>query len=111
MLTKNHTYGLLLTTSNQTVYTVPSNFNATVKSIYVNNQTTAPVKLNLDWYKALNSTYYTLAKDVVIYGNSLVQITDAFMLEKSDLIRGLASANTSLTITLYVEEEYIPQKL
>lgn len=110
MLTKNHTYGLLLTTSNQTVYTVPNNFNAKVKSIYVNNQTTAPVKLNLDWYKTINSTYYVLAKDVVIYGNSLVQITDAFMLEKLDFIRGLASVNNALTVTIYTEEEYIPQK-
>ena len=41
METKNRTVGLELTTGNQDIYTVPSNFEAEIDSIYINNATNA----------------------------------------------------------------------
>lgn len=108
---KNNTYGLLLTTSNQTIYTVPDYFNAMVRSIIVTNQTTANVKFNLDWYDSASNTYYVIAKDVTVYGNSFLQITDSLFLQKLDLIRGLASANNAITVSVFADESYIPQKI
>lgn len=110
MATKNRTYGLLLTTSNQDIYTVPANYEAYVKSIVISNKSSSPVKLNLDWYDSKSTTYHVIAKDVSILGNSFLQLTDSFWLYKEDKFRGLASANDGLTISVFVEETFVPQR-
>lgn len=106
MSTKNRTIGALLTTSNADIYTVPTRYIAEVTSIVVSNASTASKTFSLDWYDTVTSTWYTLAELVSLQPNSLLQITDCFMLQAGDKFRGLASAADSITVSIRVEESY-----
>ena len=107
MTTKNRTIGMELTTSNQDLYAVPANWESNIKSIYVNNASGSAVTFSLDWYNSQNTTYYTLAETVSLPPNSLLQITDSIFLYKADKFRGLASANSAVTVVFNVEETFI----
>jgi hypothetical protein len=106
MSTKNRTIGALLTTSNADIYTVPTRYIAEVTSIVISNASTASKTFSLDWYDTVTSTWYTLAELVSLQPNSLLQITDCFMLQAGDKFRGLASAADSITVSIRVEESY-----
>lgn len=108
--TKKRTVGLELTTSNQDIYTVPSNHESNIKSIFISNLTGTEVTFSLDWYDNENTTYHTIAEATKLRPNGLIQITEGFWLHKSDKIRGLASANSSVQISINVEEEYVPKQ-
>jgi hypothetical protein len=109
--TKNRTVGLELTTSNADIYTVPANYEAEIDNIYINNASTSSVTFSLDWYDAQNTTFYTLAETIELLPNSLLQINDdPLWLFKGDKLRGLASANSAVTITVKVKETYLPQR-
>ena len=111
METKNGTVGLELTTSNQDIYTVPANYEAEVDNIYINNASSSNVTFSLDWYDAQSATYHTLAESVELLGNSLLQINNnPLWLFKGDKLRGLASANSAVTITVKLRESFIPQR-
>ena len=111
MTTKNRTVGLELTTGNQDIYTVPSNFEAEIDSIYINNATNTKVTFSLDWYDSQNTTYHTLAETVDLEANSLLQINNGpFWLYKNDALRGLASANSAVTVVVKIKEFYMPQR-
>ena len=105
--TKNRTVGALLTTSNADLYTVPANYEANIKAIYVNNSSTSSRTFSLDWYNLKETTYYTLAEQVTMPPHSLLQITDNMWLAKGDKFRGLASAADSVTVTFNVEELFV----
>jgi hypothetical protein len=51
-----------------------------------------------------------MAETVNLVPNSLLQITESMWLYKADKFRGLASANSAVTIIFNVEEAYIPQR-
>ena len=110
MASKTRTVSLELTTSNQDIYTVPNNYEAEVKSIYIANNTSNQVTFSLDWYNASNTTYYTMAETTKLIANGLIQITDPLWLQKTDKLRGLCSVNNAVTITVQVEENYLPQR-
>jgi len=110
IITKKRTVGLDLTTSNQDIYIVPANHEASIKSIFISNLTGTQVTFSLDWYDSANTTYHTIAEATKLRPNGLIQITEGFWLLKSDKIRGLASANSSVHITINVEEEYVPKQ-
>jgi hypothetical protein len=104
---KRRTLALELTTANQDIYTVPTRFNTGVNSIYINNASGSTVTFSLDWYEAATATYHTLAETVELPANSLLQITDyPLFLVKNDKIRGLSSANSSVNISISLEEYY-----
>jgi hypothetical protein len=103
---KNRTVGLVLTTSNQDVYTVPTSFKATVDSVVVSNTSSVPVTFSLDWYQSLSSTYYAIATNVRMEPNSVLQLTHAFYLDPRDKIRGLASAGSSITVSIRTSENF-----
>lgn len=104
---KKRTLALELTTANQDIYTVPSRFNADVNSIYINNASGSTVTFSLDWYEAATTTYHTLAETVELPPNSLLQITDyPLYLIRDDKIRGLASSNSAVSISISLEEYY-----
>lgn len=104
---KKRTLALELTTSNQDIYTVPGRFNTDVNSIYINNASGSTVTFSLDWYEAATTTYHTLAETVELPPNSLLQITDyPLYLIRDDKIRGLASANSAVNISISLEEYY-----
>ncbi len=105
MEVKNRTVALELTTGNSDIYTVPSNYEAEVYSIFISNASSSNVTFSLDWYDAASTTFYTLAELVELPANSLLQITDyPLYLIGSDKIRGLASANSAVNITVSLEE-------
>ena len=108
--TKNRTVGALLTTSNADLYTVPANYETNIKSIYINNKASTDAKFSLDWYDSQNTTYHTLAEEVTVPANSLLQITDSLWLARGDKFRGLASAVDSITVTFNVEELFVPNR-
>ncbi len=107
MTIKNRTVGLELSTSNQDVYTVPSSFKATVDSIIITNKTSSYVDVSLDWYSSLNTTYYSIFGAVRLEPNSTVQITEPLYLEPADKIRGLATLNNTVVVSVRTSEEYI----
>lgn len=111
MTTKNRTVGKELTTSNQDLYIVPAQWEANIKSIYVNNASNSTVTFSLDWYNSQDTTYYTLAETVELTPNSLLQITDSMYLYKADKFRGLASANSAVTVIFNVEETFIGTRI
>ena len=106
--TKNRTVGAILGTSDTTIYTVPNNWESTLSSIVVANESSSTVTFSLDWYDSASTTYYTFADKVLIGGNSVIQITDALYLGQGDLLRGLSSAADSVTISVLVEEIFSP---
>lgn len=110
MITKNRTVAKLLTASNVDLYTVPANFEANIKSIYVNNASSSTQTFSLDYYDVQNTTYHTLAETVSMPPNSLLQITESLWFFKGDKFRGLASATDSITVVFNVEETFIPQR-
>ncbi len=102
---KRRTLALELTTANQDIYTVPTRFTTDINSIYVNNASGSSVTFSLDWYEASTTTYHTLAETVELPANSLLQITDyPLYLIGGDKLRGLASANSSVNISISLEE-------
>mgnify|MGYP003660804936 FL=1 len=104
---KKRTLSVDLTTSNQDVYTVPARFNGDVSSIIISNASSSPVTFSLDWYQSSSTTYFTIAETVTMVPNSILQITEyPLYLEKNDLIRGLASAGSSITVTVATEEYF-----
>jgi len=111
MTTKNRTVGKELTTSNVDLYTVPAQWEANIKSIYINNASNSTVTFSLDWYNSQDTTYYTLAETVELTPNSLLQITDSIYLYKADKFRGLASANSAVTVVFNVEETFIGTRI
>lgn len=110
MNTKKRTNSLLLTGSNQTIYTCPSNHEAEILSIIISNAAGAARTFSLDWYDSSASATHTVAEAVDLEANSLLQITDGFWLEQGDYIQGLASATDSVTITIRVNEQFFPKQ-
>lgn len=104
--TKQRTVGLQLTTSNQDIYEVPSRFLSKINSILIANETGADVTVSLDWYKASNTTYYTICEALNVDSNSIIQITDLLYLEPGDKLRGLAGSNSAITISVMTDETF-----
>ena len=102
---KKRTLALELTTGNQDIYTVPARFTTDINSIYINNASGSLVTFSLDWYEASTTTFHTFAETVELPANSLLQITDyPLYLIGGDKLRGLASANSSVNISISLEE-------
>ena len=110
MISKNRTISKLLTTSNVDLYTVPANYEANIKSIYVNNKSASSATFSLDYYDSQNAEWNTLAETVSMPANSLLQITDSLWFYKADKFRGLASTIDAITVTFNIEEFYIPTR-
>lgn len=106
MPTKNRTISKVLTTSNADLYVVPERWNAEVFSIFITNTTTASRKISLEWYDSVNSTWSYLMKDMPLVSNGIIQIEESIYLVATDKIRGLADANTSVTVTFKVLEDF-----
>lgn len=105
--TKNRMIGAALTTSNVDIYTVPARYTSYVTSIIIANESASAATVSLDWYDYASTTYYTLMERVLINGNSIIQISDEpLTLQQADKLRALASANSAITITIKVEEEF-----
>ena len=111
MNSKKRTLSLLLTGSNQTIYTCPANHEAEIVSIVISNAAGASRTFSLDWHDSSATATHTIAEAVDIEANSLIQITDAFWLEAGDYIQGLASTTSSVTISIRVNEFFYPKQI
>jgi hypothetical protein len=107
MATKNRTLGKELLTSNSTIYTVPPRFEANVESIIVSNSSSSTITFSLDWYNSDTTTYFTIAETVKLYPNSILQLTEVLNLQPNDTLRGLASVDNVITVSVKVKEEFL----
>lgn len=106
MSTKNRTLSKVLSTSNGTVYTAPARWEAEVHSLIVTNTSSTSKTVSLEWYDSITATWYYLLKDTPLGANSIMQIEQPLYLNPTEGIRGLASANTSVTVTVKVYEAF-----
>lgn len=110
MTTKDTTVGLVLTTSTQDVYTVPSQFKAEIESIVISNKTGSTTTFTINWYSAKNTTDYALFYSTNIDPYASVQITWPLFLDAGDKIKALAGANSAVTVTVKSAETYEPKQ-
>lgn len=110
MTSKNRTVALQLTTSPTAIYSVPDNYEAEVQSIVISSIATNTRTFTIEWYNEATSSYFALAKDVEIEGNTIVQATTPLWLVQGESVRGSASANSSVVVTIYVKEWYVPKQ-
>ena len=106
MATKNRTISKVLTTSNTDLYVVPDRWNCEVFSMFITNTTNTPRKISMEWYDSVNGTWEYLMKDMPLVPNGIIQIEESIYLVATDKIRGLADANTSVTVTFKVLEDF-----
>lgn len=107
MATKNVTIGKELILTNTTIYTAPPRFEANVDSVIVSNMSLGIVRFSIDWYDSKTATYFTVADQVIMYPNSVLQLTDGFILQPGDSFRGLATVANVITVIAKIKEEYI----
>lgn len=108
---KNRTISKELTASNADLYIVPANYEANITSVVISNAVSAERKFSLDWYSAEEGVWYTLAESTPIVGNGVVQFENTLWLRKGDKLRGLANVTSSVTITIKVQEYFIPLQI
>ena len=104
--TKNRTIGKVLTTSASTVYSVPPRWNSTVHSLIISNTSSSSKTVSIEWYDSATATWYYLLKDTLLGANSIMQIEEPLYLVPTEGIRGSASADTSVTVTLKLFEDF-----
>jgi len=103
---RDRTLGKVLTTSSQDIYSIPNSFISHMDSIIVANVTSNNVTFTLQWYSATDAVTYSLFFNSVLPANSTIQISDPLILQAGDKLKGFASANSSVNISLRVQEEY-----
>lgn len=104
--TKNRTISTVLTTTNQDIYVVPDRWNGEVFSIFITNTTSAPKTISMERYDSVSGTWSYLMKDLPLVPNGIIQIEESIYLVATDKIRALANANTSVTVTFKVLEDF-----
>ena len=87
-----------LTTSGQTLYTVPASKTAIIKQIVVTNVTGSAVTFSL--YIGSASTANALFSGTSVAANDTVIINLSQVLSQNEILTSLASANSSLNITI-----------
>jgi hypothetical protein len=103
---RDRTLGKVLTTTSQDIYTIPNSFISHMDSIIIANVTSNNVTFTLQWYSATDAVTYSMFYNSVLPANSTIQISDPLILQAGDKLKGLASANSSVNISLRVQEEY-----
>lgn len=103
---KNRALAKELTTSNQDIYTAPGHFVAKVYSIIIANTASTTETFTLEWYDSASTTFFPIGGTVEMKKNSIIQIDDVMYLQSDDKIRGLASSNSAITVTVSVEESF-----
>lgn len=106
MPTKDRTVGKELTTTNSNIYQTPRFYTAMIDSIIITNSSSSTQTFSLDWYDSESSTYFTLAELTPIIANGMIQITDCLFLKAEDVLRGLASVNSAITVVVRMKEDY-----
>ena len=93
------------------VYTVPTNFTAIVKEIFLTNvDGTSAVDATLKYTDTSGSATYALLSTKSIAADSYLRLENAnIILEEGDILKAQAGAGNDLTVSVFVEELYKPQ--
>lgn len=106
---KRRTLSTLLTDSNQTLYSVPVNFETDVKNIILSNKSDSVRYVTIERYDLVEDTWYSFCGELPLSGNSIVKIDEPLFMKKGDSLRGLASSNDSVTVHIVVNEVFYPK--
>jgi len=94
-----------LTTSNDVLYTAPVGFTGIILMAQITNITANPVSTTFSHFKTTGAIETELVKDFDVAPNDAVNaITGKLILEDGDSVKGSASVNSTLKITLSVLE-------
>ena len=93
------------------VYTVPTNFTAIVKEIFLTNvDGTSAVDATLKYTDTSGSATYALLSTKIIAADSYLRLENAnIILEEGDILKAQAGAGNDLTDSIFVEEFFRPQ--
>ena len=93
------------------VYTVPTNFTAIVKEIFLTNvDGTSAVDATLKYTETSGSATYALLSTKSIAADSYLRLENAnIILEEGDILKAQAGAGNDLTVSIFVEEFFRPQ--
>lgn len=93
------------------VYTVPTNFTAIVKEIFLTNvDGTSAVDATLKYTDTSGSATYALLSTKSIAADSYLRLENAYIvLETGDILKAQAGAANDLTVSIFVEEFHRPQ--
>ena len=93
------------------VYTVPTNFTAIVKEIFLTNvDGTSAVDATLKYTDTSGSATYALLSTKSIAADSYLRLENAnIVLEEGDILKAQAGAGNDLTVSIFLEEFHRPQ--
>jgi len=93
------------------VYTVPTNFTAIVKDIFLTNvDGSSAVDATLKYTDTSASATFSLLSTKSIAADDFLRIEDAnIILEEGDILKAQAGAANDLEVIVFVEELYKPQ--
>jgi len=93
------------------VYTVPTNFTAIVKDVFLTNvDGSAAVDATLKYTDTSASATFSLLSTKSIAADDFLRIENAnIILEEGDILKAQAGAANDLEVTIFVEELYKPQ--
>ena len=102
-LNRFQTETLVVTTADQTVYTAPTGYTAIVLYAHVTNISSSAASFTMSHVRS--STTTEIVKDVTVPPNdAYIPLDGKLVLETSDSIKIVASANSSLKLILSVLE-------
>lgn len=107
---KKRTLSTLLSTTYQTIYSTPSNFDCDISSILIVNQTAAIRSVTIELYSATTGTFTKVAGELPLGVNGIVVLDNVLSLKVGDYLRALASANTAVTVHVVADEKYFPKR-
>lgn len=103
----------LTTTSQTTIYTVPSNYSAVVRLLIVSNTDSSNRNVTIRWYHADDASTHTILGNHAVSGNSYEVVLDAnrpLYLHAGDIFYATAGTANLLETTISVEEYYDPHR-
>ena len=102
-LNRFKTYTIVLTTSNQTVYTAPTGYTGIILYAHVTNYGAAATSLTMSHVRSSTTTEIIKGANVPIK-DAYIPLDGKLVLETSDSIQASAGDNTTLKVLLSVLE-------
>ncbi len=102
-LNRFKTYTIVLTTSNQTVYTAPTGYTGIILYAHVTNYGASSTTLTMSHVRSSTTTEIIKGASVPI-ADAYIPLDGKLVLETSDSIQASAGANTTLKVLLSVLE-------
>ena len=93
------------------IYTVPTNFTAIVREIFLTNvDGSSAVDATLKYTDTSASATFSLLSTKSVSADDFLRIEDAhIILEEGDILKAQAGAANDLEVTVFIEELYKPQ--